>query len=182
VDGKIVFPANAKTNCRHNLQMNRLKEKIVAEGKQFFWIFVYLWVVLGLFSIHKSIVLHERTLIYRQGFALINALILAKIMLIAEMFRIGNNLKNKPLIYPVIFKSAVFSVILVACSILEESLTELWRGKTISIAIGGGSLKGVLVIGIIVFVVLMPFFALKELGRSVGDGKLYELFFGRRTK
>jgi hypothetical protein len=182
VDGKIVFPANAKTNCRHNLQMNRLKEKIVAEGKQFFWIFVYLWVVLGLFSIHKSIVLHERTMIYRQGFALINALILAKIMLIAEMFRIGNNLKNKPLIYPVIFKSAVFSVILVACSILEETLTELWRGKAISIAIGGGSLKGVLVIGIIVFVVLMPFFALKELGRSVGDGKLYELFFGRRTK
>jgi hypothetical protein len=182
VDGKIVFPANAKTNCRHNLQMNRLKEKIVAEGKQFFWIFVYLWVVLGLFSIHKSIVLHERTLIYHQGFALINALILAKIMLIAEMFHIGNNLKNKPLIYPVMFKSAVFSVILMACSILEETLTELWRGKAISIAIGGGSLKGVLVIGIIVFVVLMPFFALKELGRSVGDGKLYELFFGRRTK
>jgi hypothetical protein len=58
----------------------------------------------------------------------------------------------------------------------------LWRGKAISIAIGGGSLKGVLVIGIIVFVVLMPFFALKELGRCVGDGKLYELFFVRGTK
>jgi hypothetical protein len=128
--------------------MNRLKEKVVAEGKQFFWIFVYLWVVLGLFSIRKSVVLHERTLIYHQGFALINALILAKIMLIAEMFHIGNNLKNKPLIYPVIFKSAVFSVILMACSILEETLTDLWRGKAISIAIGGRSLKGVLVVGI----------------------------------
>ena len=69
-----------------------------------------------------------------------------------------------------------------ACSILEETLTELWRGKAISIAIGGGSLKGVLVVGIIMFVVLMPFFALKELGRSVGDGKLYEVFFVRGTQ
>jgi hypothetical protein len=40
----------------------------------------------------------------------------------------------------------------------------------------------VLVVGIIMFVVLMPFFALKELGRFVGDGKLYELFFVRGTK
>lgn len=165
-----------------NEQISRGKGKIIAEGKQFVWIFVYLWVVLGLFSIHKSIVLHERNLIYHQGFALINALILAKIMLIAEMFHIGDNLKNKPLIYAVIFKSAVFSLILIACSILEETLTELWRGKAISIAIGGGSLKGILVVGIIVFVVLMPFFALKEISRDIGDGKLYELFFIRRTE
>ena len=47
---------------------------------------------------------------------------------------------------------------------------------------GGGSLKGILVVGIIMFFVLMPFFALKEIGRDIGDGKLYELFFIRRTK
>jgi hypothetical protein len=46
-----------------NKQINRIKEGIVAEGKQLFWIVVYLWVLLGLFSIHKSIVLHERNLI-----------------------------------------------------------------------------------------------------------------------
>ena len=159
-----------------------IKTRIVAEGKQLFWIFVYLWVLLGLFSIHKSIVLHERNLIYHQGFAFINALLLAKIMLIAEMLHVADNLKHKPLIYPVILRSAVFSLILITFSILEETLTEMWHGKAVSIAIGGGSLKGVLVVGIIIFVVLMPFFALKEIGRNIGDGKLYELFFIRRTK
>jgi hypothetical protein len=43
-------------------------------------------------------------------------------------------------------------------------------------------LKGILVVGIIMFFVLMPFFALKEIGRDIGDGKLYEVFFIRRTK
>jgi hypothetical protein len=159
-----------------------MKEKIIAESKRFFWIFIYLWVLLGLFSFHKSMVLHESNLIFHQGFAFINALVLAKIMLIAEMFHVGDNLKDKALIYPVIFKSAVFSIILITCSVLEDVLTELWRGKAISIAIGGGSLKGILVVGIIIFVVLMPFFALKEIGRDIGDGKLYELFFVRRTE
>jgi hypothetical protein len=43
-------------------------------------------------------------------------------------------------------------------------------------------LQGIFVVGFIMFVVLMPFFALKEIGRDMGDGKLYELFFVRRTK
>jgi hypothetical protein len=114
--------------------------------------------------------------------SLINALLLAKIMLIAEMFHVADNLKRKPLIYPIILKSAVYSLILITFNILEETLTAMWHGKAVSIAMGGGSLKGILVVGIIMFVVLMPFFALKEFGRDLGDGKLYELFFIRRTK
>ena len=43
--------------------------------------------------------------------------------------------------------------------------------------IDGGSLEGILVVGIIMFVCLMPFFALREVGRVIGDDKLYELYF-----
>jgi hypothetical protein len=32
------------------------------------------------------------------------------------------------------------------------------------------------------FVVLMPFFALRELGKDIGDHRLFEAFFIRRTK
>ena len=46
--------------------------------------------------------------------------------------------------------------------------------------VGGGSLEGIFVIGLIMFVVLMPFFALREIGAIVGSGKLFELFFIRR--
>jgi len=43
-------------------------------------------------------------------------------------------------------------------------------------------LKGILVVGFIIFVVLMPFFALREFGMVVGEDKLYELFFTRPTR
>ena len=69
--------------------------------------------------------------------------------------------------------------------LLEEILLGMWHGKTFSDsipAVGGGTLGGILSIGIIMFVVLMPFFALKEIGRDIGEDKLYELFFVRRTK
>jgi hypothetical protein len=165
--------------------LNRAKQRSLAETRRLFWIFLYLWVLLGLFAIHKSIVLNQQNIFYHEGFAFINAWLLAKVMLIAEMFHVADNLKHKPLIYPIVFKSAIFSVILISFYIIEEVFIGMWHGKTVvnSIpAIGGGSLEGIVVVGIIMFVVLMPFFALREIGRDIGDDKLFELFFMRRTK
>jgi len=56
-----------------NEKITRIRESSVAEGKKLFWIFAYFWLLLGLLSVHKSIVLNEPNLIYHQGFAVINA-------------------------------------------------------------------------------------------------------------
>jgi hypothetical protein len=48
-------------------------------------------------------------------------------------------------------------------------------------AVGGGNLKGIIAVGFMMFVVLIPFFALREIARAVGAAKLYELFFLRRA-
>jgi hypothetical protein len=166
-------------------RMSQIKAKGIAEGRKLLWIFAYLWVLLALFSIHKSIVLNEQNLIYHQGFALINAGILAKVMVTAEIFNVAHILDHKPLIHPIVFKSAIYSIILMSFYILEETLIGMWHGKTAAASIpdiGGGSLKGIIVIGPLMFVVLIPFFALKEIGRAIGDDNLYELFFVRRDK
>jgi hypothetical protein len=168
-----------------NEHLNRVKRKAVTEGRKLLWIFLYLWFLLGLFAVHKSIVLNEPNLFFHQGFAVINAFLLAKVMFTAETFHVADNLKGKPLIYPIIFKSTVFSVLLIGFYIIEEVIIGKWHGKTFSDSIpviGGGSLERILVVGIIMFVSLMPFFALREVGRVIGDDKLYELFFVRRTK
>ena len=57
-----------------------LKERAVNEAKRFVIIFLYLWVLFSLFALHKSIILNEPSLILGQGFAIVNALVLAKIM------------------------------------------------------------------------------------------------------
>jgi len=165
--------------------LNRIGQKGLEEGKRLFWIFLYLWALLGLFSIHKSLVLNENHLFWHQGFAIINAWLLAKVMVTAEIFHVADNLKHKPLIYPIVFKSVVFAAILVSFHLLEEILVGWWHGKTIAESIttvGGGSFKGILDVGFMMFIVLMPFFAVREFGRVVGENELYELFFVRRSK
>jgi hypothetical protein len=166
-------------------RISQIKVKGIAEGRRLLWIFAYLWILLGLFSIYKSIVLDEPHLIYHQGFAIINAGVLAKVMLTAEIFNVADNLKHKPLIYPIMFRSAIFSMILVSFYIFEETLIGIWHGKTAPESIpriGGGSLEGILLVGVIMFVALIPFFALKELGRAIGEDSLFELFFVRRSR
>ncbi|MBR0692032.1 hypothetical protein [Bradyrhizobium lablabi] len=163
----------------------RLREKGITEARRLFWIFIYLWVLLALFALHKSIVLDEPDPFYHQGFVVINALVLAKIMFVAEALHVADNLKRKPLIYPMVYKSAVFSLILISFHVLEEVLTGMWHGKTVAetaTALGGGGLMEISVFGVIMFVVLMPFFALREVGRDIGDDKLFEQFFVRRTR
>jgi uncharacterized protein (DUF1810 family) len=168
-----------------NERLLRLKTRAIDETRELFGIFIYLWVLLSLFSLHKALVLNDESLIYHQGFALINALALAKVVLVAEIFHIGDKFKNRPLIYPIMFKSAVFAMILLCFHIIEETLLGIFHGQKLSQSIpdiGGGTLQGILMVGIIMFVVLMPFFAFRELGRAIGTKQLHSLLFGGETK
>jgi hypothetical protein len=52
------------------------------------------------------------------------------VMLTAEMLHIADSLKHRPVIYPIVFKSAVFSTILISFYLIEEVLVGMWHGKT----------------------------------------------------
>ena len=168
-----------------NDRLRRLKTGAIEETKKLFGISIYFWVLLSLFSFHKALVLKEEYLLYDQGFALINALVLAKVVLIGDVFHLGERLKNRPLVYPIIFKSAVFALLLICFHIFERTLTGVLHGKTVlqSVpSIGGGTLQGILMVGIIMFVALMPFFAFRELNQAIGPQQLNALLFGDPTK
>mgnify|MGYP000107774247 CR=1 FL=1 len=49
-------------------------------------------------------------------------------------------------------------------------------------SIGAQVILELLVLAVIMFVVLMPFFALREVARDIGGDKLFEQFFLRRTR
>ena len=88
-----------------------LKERAAYQLKEFLGMFVYVWVLFGLSAIHKSIILAEEHINYQaQGFAIVNALILAKVMLIGEDLHLGSELRDKSLLYSILYKSLVFSV------------------------------------------------------------------------
>lgn len=162
------------------------RRKRIADGvKRFLTIVIYLWALLSVFELHKWAVFREQNISdallgYRTGFALVNAMVLGKVFFIAEDLHLGDRFKDKQLIIPILFKSAIFSLTLVCFYILEEVLVGMWHGKTIAQSVpklGGGGLEGILLVGIMMFVSLIPFFAFKEISRALGKGELSSLLF-----
>src|SRR6478736_5930600 len=85
-----------------------LKAKLYDELRRFLMIFAYLWLVFLVFLVHEWIVLADNHIGFRfYGLAAINALVLSKIMLIAEELGFAERFDNKPLIIPIVYKSAL---------------------------------------------------------------------------
>jgi len=171
-----------------NQRRTELKKKAISEAKKFAVIVGYLWMLFVLLQLHRVTILREENpldpLSYRAGFALINALILGKIILIAEALHLGERFKERPLFYGILFKSAIFSVLLVCCDILEEVLVGVFHKKTIAEsmpALGGGGVEGVLLVGLMVFIVLIPFFSFSEVARVIGEDEMHSIIFKGRT-
>jgi VIT1/CCC1 family predicted Fe2+/Mn2+ transporter len=166
-------------------KLARLKAEAAEEGKQYVAIFLYLWVLLTLFSLHRAFIFNEDLLTYHQGLALLNAFALAKVVLLGQHFKLGGSRPDAPVAAPALIKSAIFGLLLIVFHLVEETLIGVWRGKTVAESvptIGDGSLQAILISAILVFVSLIPFFAFVELERVLGAQELHALLWGRRPK
>ena len=161
-----------------------LKKNAYEELKKYFRIVLYLWLVFGLLLLYKSVILNEEHISYlAHGIALINALVLGKFVLIAQALHLGDRAQGSPLIYATLLKSALFSIVLAGCKILEDAAVGFYHGRSLSESIadlGGGTLKGILTLTVLLFVMLIPFFGFGELQQVLGEGKLSRLFFHSR--
>jgi hypothetical protein len=160
------------------------KQKVYHQFKQFVTITCYLWVVFALFTFYKSIVLSEQHIPFAPyGLAFVNALVMAKVMLIAQGLHFGKWFNKSPLLYATLFKSVAFAVLLSCFKILEEILTGWYHARPLNESIGqvaGGTLGGILVVMAIFAVILIPFFAFAELSSVLGGDRLRELLFASR--
>ena len=161
-----------------------LKTRAIHELREFAVMFLYLLVPLSLFAFHRAMVLKERGVDYQfTGLAMINALVLAKVMLVAEGLGLGTRWRSRPLIWPIVHKSISFAVLLLIIHEAEEGLKGVIHGKGFIESlpsVGGGGLAGLLLVDVNVAIALVPFFAYRELGRVMGPGRLEALIFRPR--
>jgi hypothetical protein len=159
-----------------------LKARAAEEFRSFVVLFLYLWVLFGVFVLNQDIALREQHINFTmQGFALINALVFAKVMLVFEMFEPGRWLHGRPLIYPILYETLLLTVSFVIVHILEKIVEGLFHGKSVMESlpsVGGGGVAGLLSVSVIMFVALTPFFGLRHLSRVMGEGKLWAMMFG----
>jgi hypothetical protein len=161
-----------------------LKQRAFREAKEGLILTLYLWAVFGLLVLHKSMILAEHHIDFAyHGIALINALALAKVMLLVRHLHLGEQLKKAPLIYPTVLKSALFTIVLACFKVLEDAVIGFFRHESFrqsNADLGGGTWQGFLTLALLVFAMLIPFVGYGELRRVLGEGKLEMLFFRPR--
>ena len=163
-----------------------LKQKALEEARRMLVITAYLWVLFSVFEVHRVAVLRGQHLptSYRIGFSLINALILAKVILVADALHAGKRKAGTTMFAAVMFKSGILAIILVCFNVVEDVMVGLFHGKTLAESVpevAGGGLEGQLLVGLMIFVVLIPFCAFEELRRAIGQDAFNDLLFRRKT-
>jgi len=162
-----------------------LKKRIFHEMAEYWINVAYLSLVFAAFTQYRRLVLAAHDITYTNYWvAVIEALILAKVVMIGDALRLGRNLDQRPLIYSTLFRTVAFTLFVGVFTLIEHVIKGLWMGKGLTGGLvdflGEGShelLAGCLV----VFVAFVPFFAFKELGRVLGESKIRTLFFQRKA-
>jgi hypothetical protein len=160
------------------------KPRIIHETVEYGTNVIFLALVFVVFTWYRRLILAEYHITYlHYGIALIEALVLAKIIMIGDILGLGRKLADKPLILPTLYQSLVFSLWVVVFGVLEHTLVGLLHGE--GLAGGVHKLTGqggyeLLARALIIFFAFIPFFAFREMERVLGEGTVRALFFRKR--
>ena len=147
---------------------SKAADVLMRELRHFGTVFLYLAVVFGVFALHAFVVLADNGMSYQfYGASIINAVILAKILHVAEAFHFGE-------------KFTGVRHVAGRCLCRRGS----WRrphsrqkSRREQAHLGGGTLAGIAAIAVIMCVTLVPFFAFKEIRRAYGGAGFDALIF-----
>ena len=163
-----------------------LKQRAKEEAIRFLIMFLYLWVFLGILSLYERVLMRQAGVNFTsQTLAVVNALVLGKVMLVVEDLRPARWMPPEPLLNPSLFEAAVLAAVFIVFHELEEGILGLLHGDSLAAslpAVGGGGVIGVVLVAIILFVVLIPYILFRNIGRAIGFARMKALVLGPTAK
>jgi len=161
------------------------KKKVVHEVVEYWINFGYLAFFLVAFTWYRRFVLAEYQVQYTNyWFPLIEAAVLAKVIMVGDFLRLGRGMENKPLIVSALFRTVMFSIWVAIFNVLEETIRGVLHGNGLTGGFEEIASRGwyeLLSRCVVIFAAFIPFFSFKELERVLGQEKLRALFYGRGT-
>ena len=158
-----------------------ISKRIADEFFEFAVIAAYLYVCFTAVLFLKASILKAEGVPFAPfALAAIKALILAKFALIGRALHFGERFKDFPLIVPTLYRSMVFLLLLVVLSVIEEVVVGLIHDRKVAETVAemaGGTLSQMIATVIVMFLILIPFFAFRVLGEAVGQRNLVRVFF-----
>lgn len=153
-----------------------LKQRALAEFKLYWVIVLYLWLFLGAFTVYRRLVVAETGSAYlNYGFAIIEAMVIAKVILVGRALRYSRRYEDRPLIFPVLFKCVFFAGIVVLFGLLEHAAKGLFRGEGVLGGLRALDTLGAYELGargVMLMTALIPLFVVWEIGRVLGTHRL----------
>ena len=161
-----------------------IRSKLAEEFKAMAALAVYLYICFGAVILFNSAVLREAGVHYGVwGLAAIKALIMAKFMLVGRMLHVGMRYQNRPLIWPTLYRSLMYLIVLLILTTLEELIVGFIHGRAVvdslTHVVGPNFFQGV-AFCLIMFLILVPYSAFSALGDVLGEREMIRLFFVSR--
>ena len=157
------------------------KQKAIHEFWELAVIFSYLAFFFCALATYSMLLLREFHVKYLTfAFALINAFVITKIILIGELAHLGRKHEGKPLYFSAIYKSVLFTLLVFAFHFLEEAIKGFVHRVDIAQAFQDIRIDDLLGRSILVLCIFLPLFAFREIRRVLGEDRFRALFFHSR--
>jgi hypothetical protein len=157
------------------------KQKVKHELREMFELAAYLAFFFISLAVYDLLLLRQYTAdSWNFGFALINALVITKVIMIGEYAKVGRRYEKRPLLVSAVWKAFIFGLLVYAFHIVEEAIKRLIHGApatTIPREIHFDQLAGR---SIVIFCIFVPLFAFRELQRVMGEDEFRTLLFGSK--
>src|SRR5262249_31645933 len=143
----------------------------------------YLAFFLIAFAWYRRLILAEYDILYlNYWMPVLEAAVLAKVIMVGDMVHLGRGLERRPLLGPTFFRTVLFSVWVGMFTVLEGTVRGLLHGKGLAAGVAELASKGryeLLAECVVMFCAFVPFFAFKELEGVLGKDELRDLFWRR---
>ena len=164
-------------------QKPSVKERLGHEMRAYVVNVVFLLAVLIAFVNYRTLALAEYDVaVLQYGWAVIEAMILGKLVLFGEMLHIGKRFEHMPIAVSVLWKTLVFMIFVAAFMVAEHAVKALLHHESLGEELGLNRIVELEMLARLqlLFVAFLPLFTYRELGRVMGQPQLDALLFRRR--
>ncbi len=166
-------------NLRH------FKERAAEELRLYWVVFAYLALMFGAFTTYRRLLMADVGISYgHYGAAVVEAAVIAKVILIGQALSLGKRFERRPLIVSVLVKALAYGFLVALFDVVERVIEGLLHGggwPAVEQRLLTYAPDEILARTVMIFVSFIPFFALWETARVLGPGKLSEMFLRGRV-
>ncbi len=158
-----------------------IRVRLWEETRLMLWVFLYVFLFLAALAAYRAVLLGAKgaplTAILQ---CFIEAMVLAKVMVIGNALRLGDRLRLRRRALRVILRAAAFTVFALLFAGVEELAKGLYHGHSVTQTLEELRALGpelVLARAVVLFVFFLPLFLIWEVCRVLGEAKAIVIFF-----